>query len=220
MIAPDEERVGLFLTQKWTVVRIIDHKEASVVLLNLQASVQGKFSGNDVSSWQMIAAKADSKGAPVFMKFEDAFPVPSSLKLAIENQPPRTDRLGSYYYMEATGSSALDAMKSIYSGQPIQGFSAELPKKASGKLAFDPTPDRSWAVENARYNVRRGLSIEIQDVFPSLLDKDYEGTAKGAAYRVAPWAAAAIRRVMIDGKFVDVLPVALATKRASDTNND
>lgn len=220
MIKEGEEHKGLLLSQKWTVVRIVEHAEASVVLMNLQNSIKGEFVENDASGWQMIAMTLDSQGEPTFAKFEDAFKVPSSLKLAIENQPPRSDRLNSYYYMEATGSSALNAMKSIYAGQPILGFAADLPKKAAPKLEFDPTPGRTWSVANATYDLRRGLSVEIQDVFPELIDKDYAAAAQGSGFRVAPWAAASIRQVLIDGQWVDVLPVALATKRANNENNE
>lgn len=213
LIKKDEEgKMSAMFSTKWGITRIVDHGEVSAVLMNNHILQGDSFVENQQGAWQVIAMKKGASGGFEFMPFEKGFALPSSLKIALDNNPPDTKKRG-LYYMEAKGRSLVDVMKTLYCGQPIVGLSAKLAPKENGKLDFDPTQGRNWQLVEPEFSLRRGLSAEIYDVFPDLLDSSYEQTAKGAAYAIAPWGAGAVRKILLAGKWTDVLPLELANKR-------
>lgn len=144
----------------------------------------------------------------VFTLFEDAYEIPASLRVAIgdivpspnDPQMPLTD---DFYYTELTGPSVVMALKSLRAVEPYSGFAADL--DGNGKVAFDPTPGRTWKVVEPTYSLRRGLTAEIHDVYPGQLDGDFQGYYEGSAGHVAPWSSG-IRRFHDGTDWKDAAP--------------
>lgn len=139
--------------------------------------------------------------------FEQAVEVPPALKVAIGKHVPDYvyDAFGNesrvwdsdLYYAELEGASAIAAYKSIEAGIDRCGFFADISSnngQPDGKLAFDPTPGRSWKVSAPAYDLNRGQSGETYDVRPVHLDSNFDAAFRGSAGYVAPWGSCFLRR--------------------------
>lgn len=112
----------------------------------------------------------------------------------------------SLYYVNLTGNSLEQAMKSVLGRLPVCGFSAKIDadqkEQPTGKYGFDPTHGRLWKVVQPQYNMRRGSTAEIHDVNSGHLDDDFPGYFQASAGYVAPWGECFVRALLIDGKWV------------------
>jgi hypothetical protein len=233
----DEAIREFFPVQKWTLVKAVPEGNGCALVMDLCMALTPKdepiCSG---AAYEVLALKAGK-----VVKFQDAFTVPFTLRAGIgliqpdfhpgpEDQSPPvqgSELPTDLYYVELSGDSALDAMKSIVSKTPYGGFSGTISAKnrhrvngkvdgdPDGKWDFDPTPERTWKIVEPKYSLRRGNSAEILDVRPIQLDDDFHAYYSGSGGNVAPWAASFIRRYFNPEKgWVDV-----EIDRTTDTGN-
>ncbi|KAL7746925.1 hypothetical protein RI367_007745 [Sorochytrium milnesiophthora] len=123
---------------------------------------------------------------------------------------PEPDRL---FYAELYGVDAVNVAKTALTGLKMCGFRAVLPEQPSGKLAFDPTPGRTWGPIGANYQLAPRISAadaieastEIHDMNAAELDDNYQGMAKSAGYQAVPWKACFLREVIRNNVYQEML---------------
>ncbi len=136
--------------------------------------------------------------------FEKSFALPPSVKVAIgmgvtTDARNRLINENSYYFVELTGASAIAAWKTIVmkilhpgltakiSATNVRTVNGRLLGTPDGAVSFDRTPNRTWKLKDAVWNLRRGSTPEIEDVYPSQLDGDFGEYFLGSLGVVQPW---------------------------------
>jgi hypothetical protein len=147
-----------------------------------------------------------------FKKISESFRLPRKLRVGFGSIFPDSLADGSLdsnfppdlFYTELSDESVEAALVSILSEEPYGGFSGTI-DSVREKQSYDPSAGRAWRLKAGDYSLRRGSSAEIYDVRASQLDGDFDAYFRGSGGFVAPWNASFIRRVQLDGKWVDVV---------------
>lgn len=189
MIKPNEETENFGVKSTWTLVRAELIQGRCALLMDLCITMYGE-THCEGQAYEALGYRRS--GRVTF--FQNLFPALRPLRVAIG------DRLDSNYYVQLKGSSAVSAWKTILFKIPYSGLMAEISAKniqtvdgalygePDGKVYFDPTPGRTWKLQNATWSLRRGLTIEILDVYPFQLDEDFKSFYSGSGGKVGPWA--------------------------------
>ncbi len=209
MIRPGEERNDAFLRTTWAADKVVRFGDKDLVVMNLNLSVSdgANWHTSKGDTYDVIAVSKTPAGYR-FSRFEDAVPMPASLTVGIGEDKvlrPATEIPKQIYYVKLTGKSVAEALKQAFTKTFLPGFSGQLIKGGGGKAPFDPTPGRTWQVKNPTFNLRRGSSAEILDVYAAQLDRDFKSSYEGAAGKIAPWSSS-IRSVLVDGKWRNTMP--------------
>lgn len=187
MIKPTEESEQPTFSSRWTLTdaKVIHGRCALVMDLCMTMDSQEYCEGH---AYEVLAYIA---GRVTF--FERLFPPPIPLRVGIGN---RDDNL---YYVQLSGKSAISAWKTIvlklqYSGlmakisaKNVQDIDGRLYGEPDGKFSFDPTEGRTWKLKEATWSLRRGMTIEILDVYSYQLDEDFLGYFSGSRGEIGPW---------------------------------
>jgi hypothetical protein len=144
-------------------------------------------------------------------RLKDVVVLPEKLLVGIGEDSPFQNQDGTLqpelpqqiYYVELSGESVEDAYASIIMKKPISGLFAKISKERIA-ASFDPTPNRSWHLEHVTYRLRRGVTIELQDVYAHQLDEDFDAYFTGSRGEIGPWSSF-LRRVKINDAWKDVL---------------
>jgi len=128
------------------------------------------------------------------------------------------------YFAEFTGDSVVNIFKIILSQYPkSNSFEACIlnNKKQTnggasysptGKLDWDPTPNRRWRVESAEFLTEIAARNEVDDIYADQLDDDFNGFIEGSLScnkprsergHVGPWGGF-LDQVFLDGKWTSV----------------
>lgn len=147
----------------WQMVKATLHNNTCLVVMSV--GMQGEPSSFG-GMYEVLVAEPKSSNSIRFAPFRERMSIPSKI-IAKIGRSGDAENL-SFYYVELSGYSVEDALKSHFSKTPYAGFSgiAVLGKKA----AFDPTPARNWKVTEGKYNLRRGMTGEGMDVQAYQLD--------------------------------------------------
>jgi hypothetical protein len=142
-----------------------------------------------------------------FYLFEELFEVPQQIIVAIGqwynlNEQNQLVLPMDMYFTALSGKSAADALKVAYTRFMYSGLSAKL--KGGSKEIFDPTSGRKWKLVNPQFSLRRGSTLEIEDVYAGQVDGDFEGYYNGSAGSISPWSAS-IREIYIGGTWKKVI---------------
>ncbi len=210
LIKPGEESNDGVVRSRWKVDRVIRFGDKDLAVMNLAV---GFFDGqqwadSNGDAWEVVAVTKKPAGGYQFARFEDAIPLPPTLRAGIgvdQRFPGEPTIRQQMYYVELSGKSVAEALKSVFTKTFTPGFNGYLIAGGGGKAAFDPTPGRTWKVKNPSFDMRRGGSAEALDVQAWFLDKDFKGYYKGSGGHVAPWSASVLK-VLVDGKWRDSLP--------------
>lgn len=123
---------------------------------------------------------------------EAVFPAPEVIRAGIGGMwkilGHEAIRVTNFFYYDLTGSSALDAHKSIVSKFPFNGLAngcieAKITSQnilPTGKLPWDPTTGREWKLAYVEYSLKRGSPNEVDDIYSYQLDGDFAGYMKGS----------------------------------------
>lgn len=187
------------VSTRWTAMKTVSCEGKTLVVMGLQSKAGDQVEEPD--AFDVLISTTDAKGNLKFSQFKDGFIFPKTITVAIGHSIFDNDPQGDFYYVQFTGKSVAEVLKSVYSQTPYLGFSGHL--KDGGKASFDPTPGRTWRIVKPLFNMRRGNTPEIEDVRPIQLDTDFEAYFKGSAGRVAPWSAACVRKIFIGGEWLD-----------------
>jgi hypothetical protein len=202
--------------KNWFIHDISEYEKACVVLLS---ELKGEISGSGID---VVVFNPSTKKLITVKDFLGA-KIPKTLRAEIgqgfvEGKDPG-------YFAEFTGDSLVDIYKVILSQFPkINAFSAcvannkkrtdgvetYIPK---GKLDWDPTPNRTWSVYNAQFDVHVASRNEVDDVYSAQLDSDFNGHVNGTLPcakpaisergNVGPWSGF-LDKVFLDGRWVSV----------------
>ncbi|KAI9189742.1 hypothetical protein H9P43_001175 [Blastocladiella emersonii ATCC 22665] len=164
--------------------------------------------------YDVVAHKVGGNGQIV--AFEDAVKVPATVRVAVGPLPPtEIATIQPYpapwnvmYYAEVKGASAASAYKAALVQEPlVPGFTADLNKRASGKLGFDPTTGRKWSVRAATFGTAEPVKYAptTQDVTALQLDEEFVSRAHSANYHVTPTRGGYLRRVFDGQQWVDTV---------------
>jgi hypothetical protein len=174
--------------RKWEVTETKTYKGKTLVIFRIVSRKGGKVSGNS-KEFDMVVLSGKS-----FVLFEKAFSIPLKAVFKIGHPKGQNEQDTSFYYAEFKGESVTEALKSIYADIPYYGFFGYVLE--GPKHSFDPTPGRQWRVEDAEFNLMRGMTQETFDIQAYQLDEDFKGYAgstitktpsgKTGSY-VAPW---------------------------------
>ncbi len=160
--------------------------------------------------WAFCFVKIDDQFQ--FQKISESFRLPSKLRVGFGSIFPDSLADGSLdqnfpsdlFYAEISDASVEAAFVSILTEEPYGGFSGAI-DSVREKHAYDPSPGRTWRLRSGGYSLRRGSSAEILDVRASQLDGDFDAYFRGSGGFVAPWNASFIRRVQLNGKWLDLV---------------
>ena len=189
MIRPNEESENFGVKSEWKLVRAQMAHGRCALLMDLCITMQGETH----CEGQAYEALGYRPNGHVTL-FENLFPPPRPLRVAIGDHRP------SNYYVQLSHLSAISAWKTILLKLRYSGLLAEISAKnvqtidhtlygePDGKNYFDPTLGRNWKLKNATWSLRRGLTIEILDVYPFQLDGDFKSFYSGSGGKVGPWA--------------------------------
>lgn len=204
---------------EWAAIKVVKHGDVNLVVMNPQLTVFGATQNGE--AFDVLVAEPKAGGQFTFKRFEEAFAVPPTLRVAIGLSKSDTDSQMNpngklrtdLYYAElsnvartatnAPQHSVTDALKSIYARVDYAGLSAKVVKGHTP--SFDETPGRDWHLESPTYDLRRGNTAEALDVDPHFFDEDFESTFRGCDGVIAPWGSASVRKVQIDGVYKPVL---------------
>jgi hypothetical protein len=101
------------------------------------------------------------------------------------------NNVDSGYFVELNGESAIAAIKAdLVNRKRVLAFSGAIVR--GEKPSFDPTPGRNWTVVNPRYDLRRGITAEVLDVYAGDFDADFEATFDGCLKEDTPQGPAAL----------------------------
>lgn len=190
LIKANEETENFGVRSRWTLTRAELIHGRCALLMDLCIITNGETLCEG-QAYEALGYR--SNGRVTF--FQNLFPPPRPLRVAIGN------RLNSNYYVELRTPSAISAWKTILLKLPYSGLLAKISAKnvqtindalygePDGKVFFDPTPGRTWKLKNPTWSLRRGLTIEILDVYPYQLDEDFLSFYSGSGGAVGPWGA-------------------------------
>jgi hypothetical protein len=203
-------------TNKWFVRNISKYQGACVVLLSELNGDVGSSAAIDVVVFDPRVKKLITVGDFLGDK------IPKTLRAKIgeahdgENSPS--------YFAEFTGDSVVDIYKVILSQFPkteafsacvanekkqINGVQTHIP---TGKLDWDPTPNRSWRVSNAEFDILVASRNEVDAVYAKQLDSDFNGHINGTLPcekpysergHVGPWGGF-VDEIFLEGKWTPV----------------
>ena len=202
LIKPGEESSDGSIVTKWAIVRVVKYGNIDLLIMNPMLSYRGT-PPEPQDRFEVIALIKNT-----FHLIEEVVSIPSELVVGI-GEWVNFDSSGnavlpsSLYYTKLRSPDNVAFVKAMLTRLHYAGFSAGL-TLTGGKESFDPTPARKWRVINAKYDLRRGSTVEIEDVYPGQLDQDFDGYYKGCVGKVAPWAAA-VRRVYLNDKWIDLV---------------
>ncbi|KAL7747909.1 hypothetical protein RI367_006656 [Sorochytrium milnesiophthora] len=130
-----------------------------------------------------------------FVPFEEVVQVEQPLRAGFG-----TDKVSSssdqQFFAEMTGDAAVNTMKTALTGLKMCGFSASLPQVPAGKLDWDPTPNRTWAISVGHYELVPQQGIEIHAMTPGQLDANYTLYAMNGQYLAQSWAYCFLRDIL------------------------
>lgn len=139
------------------------------------------------------------------VSFEEVHETPPEIIAKIGHEDPKGEEL-SFYYVKFSGESAIAASKSLLALTPYGGFMGTAVR--TGKADFDPSKNRDWHVEDATFNLRRGMTAEVLDIQAFQLDGLDGGGSEGywqgciqrdevfGTCRLGPWGQAFIRELI------------------------
>lgn len=156
---------------RWHLHKVVGHKAGCLVVMTLVANTDLQ-NPEAHSAYEVVGYDRKSKR---FLPFESMVKVPKKIVARIGDRPD-LDRKFGYYYVELSGPSVADALKSVVTNTLYSGFSgvAVLGEKA----AFDPTPKRNWKIVDGTYSLRRGMTGEGMDIQSFQLDGSVGGPAQ------------------------------------------
>lgn len=219
----DLDEIGM--KARWRAISIRSFRGKCLVELRLATSIEGEPQASiDDTVAQVIVLTSSAGSKPKFALVEDQFKIPSSLIVAIGHAAlgdddldgtPDTTLRNDFFFVELKGQSVVEALKSIYAGLPVPGFSGHIVKLP--KPDFDLTPGRAWRVIEPEYSLTRGTTAEVGDFRPQYWDEDFEGYFKGSKHKefvvggkkiigawVGPWNAGFIRNIYIQGQCIEL----------------
>ena len=203
LIKPGEEMSEGRVVSKWGVYQAAKYDSTDLLIMSNMLSYDGS-PPEPQNSFEVIAV-VQSK---LFL-IEDVFQIPEELIVGIGewfNIDKNNKKVlpSALYYVKLSGSSSIAFAKAMLTHLNYSGLSADITAGEGGKESFDPTPNRKWRLENIVYDLRRGNTAEIHDVYPGQLDSDFKTYYRGSAGHVAPWNAG-IRRVFLNNKWIDLV---------------
>lgn len=140
--------------------------------------------------------------------FQDAIKLPKKAIFKVGRIDGSEINSPSYYIELNDPESIADAFKVLYTKENYYGFSGYIVPGA--KASYDPTPKRKWAVVDAKFSLKRGMSAEIGDIRSVHFDENFEAYYNGTVQKmtsvgllgawVAPWNESTIS-ALIDQSF-------------------
>jgi hypothetical protein len=197
-----EEMTEGRVVTKWGIYETARYGSTDLLIMSNMLSYDGA-PPEPQNAWEVIAYKQSK-----FYLIEDLFQIPDELIVGIGewfNFDGNNKKVlpKDLYYVKLSAPSSIAFTKAMLAHLNYSGLSADITTKG-GKETFDPTPNRKWRLENVNYDLRRGSSPEIHDVYPAQLDGDFKTYFDGSAGHVAPWNAG-IRRVFLNNKWIDLV---------------
>lgn len=202
LIKPDEEMAEGRVVTKWGIYETARYGSTDLLIMSNMLSYDGARP-EPQNAWEVIAYKQSQ-----FYLIEDLFQIPKELIVGIGewfNFDGNNKKIlpPDLYYVKLRAPSSIAFTKAMLAHLNYAGLSADITTKG-GKEAFDPTPNRTWRLDKVIYDLRRGSTAEIHDVYPAQLDDDFETYYEGSAGHVAPWNAG-VRRVFLNNKWIDLV---------------
>lgn len=205
LIDKNDEIATDWYALRWSAhhVRFVEKHNVCLVVLN--QTIETKDENNEwVTSkgdqWRVFAMNPRTQR---FRLFAQALRVPQVLYAGIGKREAQPAPL---YYTELRGKSAHDAYAVALAGVPADGLLAELSAKnlrfdennkaygePDGKEPFDPTPNRTWKIKNATFDMNRGVTTEVLDVPAKFVDDDFVDAIGLCSGPIGPWSADMIR---------------------------
>lgn len=198
MFRPGEEIEQEGVTTRWTLTRTAEVDGKCLLVMDMCTILR-----SDVFCEGQALEVLGFDGNRVRF-FEDLISVPErvwvGIGVGVSMDESRTVKdFDDNFFVEFKGDMAVEAWKTIQLKLTYPGFRAEISAKnikyvdsalygePDGKLQLDPTVGRSWKLKNPSWNLRRGATIEIQDVYAGQLDSDFLSYYSGSHGVVAPW---------------------------------
>lgn len=202
-------------SDKWFLYDIAPYQRACVVLLS---ELNGEILG---SSMDVVVYDPMNKKLLTVKDFLGSS-IPKTLRAKIGQTHMGENSSG--YFAEFTGDSVVDIFKIIMTQYPkSNSFSACVQYdrarthgvdsySPTGKLEWDPTPNRKWRVQNGEFDTQVASRNEVDDVYAGQLDEDFNGFMNGtlgcqepksARGHVGPWGGF-VDQVFLDGKWTSV----------------
>ena len=215
MIQPGEEGTpSPGIKSRWRALKLRKYEDGCLIVMNavLGATVNGSKIWEPSTSYDAIGLKK-SNGVWKAVPFESMVIPVSHIIAAIGH----ADANPILYYGDFSGPSAIAIQKAWKGLIPVCGFSSgisaklttvngQVVPKPDGAASFDPTIGRTWKLANPLFDLRRGLTPEIDDTPAGNIDEGFliafpGGTPPG---HVAPWQDCFIRRVKTSSGWKDV----------------
>ncbi len=202
LIKSGEEISDHNLISKWGIVRTVKYGNINLLIMSPMLSYAGSQPEAQNSYEILVYLNNEIK------LVEEVFIIPLELIVGFgewRNVNANGDLVlpQDLYYVKLTGTSVLATVKALLTGFEYPGLSGS-PTLKGGKESFDPTVNRKWRLINPLYDLRRGSTPEIHDVYAGQLDEDYKSYNNGSAGYIAPWSAA-VRRVYLNNNWLNLI---------------
>ncbi|MCC6277936.1 MAG: hypothetical protein IT289_08490 [Oligoflexia bacterium] len=182
----------LGISTKWSATALVHKGKIDLLVMKLVTTLKdGKT--EESSEFEVLAVTKENRKHKI-KSFESVIQIPQKIIAKVGGLPDGPGNV-SYYYVELSGESVIAALKSVMTGTPYAGFLGIV--VPGPKAKYDPTPNRTWRIVDATFDLRRGSTGEGLDIQAYQLDEDFHGYFSGAVptksstgldgVQVGPW---------------------------------